>query len=775
MGTIALNGTWKLHYALERKDAPASIEEVRRLGWPNIAAEVPGNVELDLCRAGVEEDPFFAENLYRFRKYEFHQWWFEREFIVPEGFPEEEAVLRISGLDTFGTVWVNGAFVGETDDMMLEYEFDVTEHLHPGANAIVVRIRSSVNQARDCEYPVSVKGAGWEHIDEMVRIRKPAHSFGWDIAPRLLSAGLWRDIGIVSRSRTRLKDVYYGVRKLERDHVDLVVRFRYTTDEPMLEGFSVRVRGRCGDSAFDHAVPTQFCSDEVYLTLPEPRLWWPAGYGAPDLYDVVFELLFEGRVVDERRERIGIRTIEFDTNFAPGEGGRFKILVNDTPILCKGTNWVPLDALHSRDKDRLQRAHDLLVEVGCNMVRCWGGNVYEDTSFFDLCDERGILVWQDFSLACGIYPQDDGFLKQIETEATAIVRKLRNHASLALWCGDNEVDMMYYFFDVRHAHARYNRITRELLPRVAGSHDPFRYFLPSSPYLTEPVTTDLGGPEQHNWGPRDSFKGAYYQHTTAHFISEIGYHGCPAISSIRKFISPEFVWPYRNDEWATHNTQYIRLSRDRGYDRNELMADQIGNLFGFDADTLEDFASSSQICQAEAKKFFVEMVRLKKWRRTGVIWWNLLDCWPQFSDAVVDYYFSRKLAYFYIQRSQQPICLMVDEAENWHHAVVLGNDSRTDAEVRFTVEDGDTGEVLLSGRTRSPANENLVVGSVKAYAGKQRLLLLRWEIDGDGKPHANHYVSGHPPLDRARYAGWLKRIEALPEAFDSETCWKGTD
>jgi beta-mannosidase len=201
------------------------------------------------------------------------------------------------------------------------------------------------------------------------------------------------------------------------------------------------------------------------------------------------------------------------------------------------------------------------------------------------------------------------------------------------------------------------------------------------------------------------------------------------------------------------------------------MADQVTDLFGSPAASLEDLAMHSQICQAEAKKFFVEMVRLKKWRRAGVIWWNLLDGWPQVSDAVVDWYFSRKLAYHYLRRSQQPICLMVDEAEDWHHAVVLGNDSRTDADVRWSVEDGETGEVLLSGQVRSPANENVRVGRVKAFAGVRRLLLLHWEVDG--VPGGNHYVAGHPPFDRARYAAWMERIEALPGSFRFEDCWRG--
>lgn len=204
---------------------------------------------------------------------------------------------------------------------------------------------------------------------------------------------------------------------------------------------------------------------------------------------------------------------------------------------------MPLDAFHSRDAQRYEQALSLFRETNCNIVRCWGGNVYEDHAFYDICDESGILVWQDFSLACALYPQTDEFAKIIEREAAAAVVKLRNHPSILLWSGDNEVDAMYYNFGYDLPHVRNNRLSREVLPRVAASHDPFRFFLPSSPYIPLTVSGDLNVPEQHNWGPRDYFKGDFYRHSSAHFISEIGYHGCPAVSSMRQFIPEKDLWP----------------------------------------------------------------------------------------------------------------------------------------------------------------------------------------------------------------------------------------
>lgn len=772
--SISLNGAWKLYYHPEIGEMPTNPEEVKTRGWPCIAASVPGNVELDLMRAGIEKDPFFGQNLYDYRKYESCQWWFEREFALPAcSSDNKHAKLRFHGLDTFGTIWVNGQFAGRTDNMLIEHELDVTGLVKPGqTNQISIRIESSLNAVREKPYSAHIYGG--EYSNEMPMLRKAPHAFGWDIAPRLLSAGLWRDVEVVLHARTQLVEAYYATRSISYGTAHLAVRYRFATDEPFFDDFKVRLTGRCGEHTFIKEAPARFTSDHMNIQVPNARLWWPRTYGDPDLYEVTLELLHNNVVVDQRTERIGIRTIKLDAVFEEGDAGRFQFTVNNVPIMVKGTNWVPLDALHSRDRDRLQQAHDLLVELECNMVRCWGGNVYEDHAFFDLCDERGIMVWQDFAMACAAYPQDDEFAHQIEREAVSIIIKLRNHASIVTWAGDNEVDHAYKSLGYQMAHSRLNRLTRAVLPRAVGCHDPYRNYLPSSPFIPDHAYDDLKLPEQHNWGPRDYYKGDFYKHTAAHFISEIGYHGCPALSSLQQFLSPGKLWPYTdNEEWDTHNTEYIRWGR-RGYDRNELMANQVKILFEHIPDRIDQFALASQISQAEAKKFFIEMVRLRKWRRNGILWWNLLDCWPQISDSVVDYYYTKKLAYHYIKRSQNPICLIMGELERWHHPVVLANDGNRSGWVTYTVEDGDTSETLLEGSVYSPANENVRVGAIKSWEGRKKLYILKWTFENQ-EAAANHYISGHVPFDLAQYKRWLSIIEMLPGAFNSEACYSSSN
>jgi len=499
-----------------------------------------------------------------------------------------------------------------------------------------------------------------------------------------------------------------------------------------------------------------------------------------------------GRTLASREERIGIRTVELErTKLTTSGGGQFLFRVNGVPVFCRGSNWVPLDAFHSRDAQRYARALELFEDLGCTIIRCWGGNVYEDHAFFEHCDTHGIMVWQDFAFACAIYPQDEEFLGRVRAEATKVVRKLRNHPSLALWSGDNEVDEFHLHLG-RDPGA--NRISREVLPAVCAEHDPHRPYLPSSPYASPEAARRYlatfrpgmaGGartasqereaarrlmPEQHLWGPRDYFKSPYYAETTAHFASEIGYHGCPNVSSLERFLTRDALWPWQdNDQWRAHSADQVPEGGRYRY-RIKLMADQIKELFGAVPEELVDFVVASQISQAEAKKYFIESFRIRKWRRTGIIWWNVLDCWPQFSDAVVDYYFAKKLAYWYIRRSQLPLCIAVDEPESWNSAVVACNDTLAEARGTYAVTDAESGGTLLAGDFRAPANASTHLGRVRASHGEHRMLLVRWETESGWG--GNHYCLGKPPFDLAWYRRHLPAVGLLDPRFDAAALGK---
>ena len=768
---INLDGTWSLFYFPQGKHQINHPDQLKTQGLTPIEATVPGEAALDLSRQGIlPADLFFGENLKKLQPYELYEWWYQREFPTPAGIEGRRLELRFHGVDCLATYWLNGKELGESSDAMVEQSFDVTGKLSAtGPNLLVVRLRSPILEAARKRYdPAYTLNEGGATNYEAVWIRKPAHAYGWDIMPRAVSAGLWRPVELIVHAPQEVTDMYFTTISLDPGGATLAVTYELTTDLALLPQLRLRVQGRCGDSTFTDVRKIEFTAGEFPIAVKNPKLWWPRGYGDPNLYKVTTELLQGDKVVATREDTIGIRKVELirteiTTLLNPGQ---FMFKVNGVPILVKGSNWVPADAFHSRDAGRYEKILALFIDLGCNFLRSWGGNVYEDHAFFEICDRNGILVWQDFSMACAIYPQTPEFLEVMRREAIAVVRKLRNHASIALWSGDNEGDETYHAFGLDPAH---NKITREVLPQVVFQCDPYRPYLPSSPYYAPEVIatgqTNLM-PEEHLWGPRDYFKSPYYTEHTAHFVSEIGYHGCPSLSSIKRFIDAEHLWPATdNPQWVLHSTSWTGDPY-----RIQLMSNQVQELFGAVPKNIEDFILASQVSQAEAKKFFVEMTRLKKWRSTGVIWWNVMDGWPQFSDAIVDYYFNKKLAYYYLRRVQEPVCIMVDEPQDWHCRVVVGDDSREDAAGHYRVWDADSGETLLEGDYAVKANENLQLGQIPVFHSGKRLFLMEWTANG--KKYANHYLQGFPPFSLEQYKPWLVKVAALSNDFDAASIGK---
>ncbi|MCD9023234.1 glycoside hydrolase family 2 protein [Cohnella silvisoli] len=765
MRMISLDGQWELYYLQQGEldiDHPVAL---RASELKPIAAAVPGNVELDLCGAGILPDPYVGENIHLLKPYETYEWWYQRKLTVePSGVKHE---LVFHGVDCVATYWLDGQEIGRSDNMLIEHRFDVTGLLQPGQeHVLTVRLQSPVIAALGRTYDPS--SYAFPVNAEQLWIRKAAHSFGWDIFGRALSAGLWRSVELVYHEPNEIADMHFATTKANERQAHVQVFYQFAVEPRTLNGLQLRMRGVCGDSLFEVTRGLKFAYGTMELTVERPKLWWPRGYGAANLYTVTTELLHDGDVIASRTGTLGIRTLELlrsdvTTLERPGQ---FQFKVNGFPIMVKGSNWVPLDMFHSRDAGKYAEAVALAADLECNMLRCWGGGVYEDHAFFDLCDRSGILVWQDFAMACAMYPQDLEFQDMLRKEALAVVRKLRNHPSLAVWAGDNECDEI--FLD-RGLDPNQNVLTRKVLKDAVFQCDPYRPYVPSSPYIS-PEAYRLGTPdclpERHLWGPRDYFKSLYYTSANMHFIGETGYHGCPNLSTMEKFLDSGSVWPWQdNPQWITHGTDPVGGPDSPYRFRVKLMADQIYELFGGHPDTVEDFILASQISQAEAKKFFIEKARLSKGRCGGILWWNLLDGWPQFSDAVVDYYGGKKLAYHYIKRVQQPVCIMIDEPENWHVAVKVGNDSLTAASGPFRIWDAESGETLLEGTFSVEANGLAELGRIRAPYSMQRLLLIEWTVDG--KSFGNHYLMGSPGFSLERYRRWLDAIALLPHSFDA--------
>ncbi len=696
----------------------------------SLPATVPGDWILDYVRAGLFPDPYFGDNFVKLYPYERYHVFYRTVFYAERG-GDEETFLLFDGIDTIADIYLNGKKIGHTENMFVEHQIKASG-TRKGENELIVHLLPVVTEAEKIKDP---SAKAFKYNVPALYFRKATHTFGWDICPRIVGGGIWKEVFLVRKNKQRIENVFLRTREIKRN---ATLSLRYAVQAG--EDCEIAVEGRCGESTFSAREKVTSDCGEMEIMVSSPKLWWVRGYGQPDLYDVTVTLICKGEVADEKVFRYGIRTVELIAGSVTTKEkrGRFDFFINGKMIYIKGTNWVPCDAFHSRDKERMPAILDLVWDCGCNALRVWGGGVYESDYFYDWCDERGIFVWQDFMMACAIYPQTDRMKSQLSDEVRKVTRRLRNHPSLCLWAGDNECDVAYRKWFGGGLDPADNRLTREVIPGVLRTEDGSRPYLPSSPYLSpEAVKNGLSAPEQHLWGPRKYFKGKFYRNNTATFVSEIGYHGCPSVRSIKRFIPEEKLWNYKgNAMWLYHASSPDLFDSPYTY-RIGLMARQIGYFFGYKPRSLERFSEMSQITQAEAKKYFIESFRCRMGERSGLIWWNLIDCWPQFSDAVVDYYFCKKLAYRYITVSQQPLCLMMDKF-NGKLTLFAVSDLDEDREIEYTVT--VSGREVAKGKGVARAHRSIALCSMKGRGRK--FFVIRWKTpEGEGK---NHFLLGRP-------------------------------
>ncbi len=772
--SVSLDGKWKLDFWKQGRTPVLGPEDLTARGITpsTIEATVPGNVELDLLATGLIENPEIGSNIYKLRPWEGFQWRYSRSFTTPAHAADDCLELDFEGIDCYAEVWLNGRHLGSADNMLIPWKFDVSEALEPAgcANILEVYIRSTVLEARK-EIP-PVFSYNWGRT-EAPYVRKAAHSFGWDIMPRLVSAGLWRSVRINIERPAHIRDVHWTTRSIDvaagkadiamdyvlalpteyqEDALDAEILLSYKGEEVWKETFPIRTH------AFKHRA-----------SLSGVHFWWPRGFGEPALYDAVFRIRAkDGTIVDEDIRRIGIRTIHLDNTqtHTADRAGRFRFIVNGEPVFIKGSNWTPLDAFHSRDPRHLEKAFALVTDLNCNMLRCWGGNVYEDEPFYRLCDEAGVMIWQDFSMGCTAYPQTAEFQQKLEKEIYSVVLRLRSHPCIALWAGNNEDDVLIADGDFRAYRPDPNRdaVTRRTIPEALFALDPTRDYLPSSPWWSPELVKEHYSaralPEDHLWGPRGYYKDPFYSKSNPLFASETGYHGMPCRESLEQMFTPGKVYPWTgdfewNDEYVTKAVRKWKEDTDRDARRNDLMTKQIRILFGDVPTDLDDFIFASQSVQGEALKYFIELFRSGKFdTRTGILWWNIRDGWPIISDAVTDWYFRPKRAYRYIKQAQTDVCVMICDAEDGSHPIVAVNDTRQPARCRITVRDASSGRIVWKGSTRLDANGRAEAARLKHPEG-QGIWLIEYSVDG-AAPSFNHYLYGDPPFSLSDYRKLLE-------------------
>lgn len=721
-------------------------EDIKNGGYRTIKASVPGNFELDFMREGMIDDIYWGQNTVKAQRFENLHLYYFTDFDY-EQMPGMDAEICFGGIDTAAEIYLDGKLLGFVENMYHAHTFDINT-LTPGKHSVLVHILPSAIYAREFEVPAMCFGL--KYNQDGVQLRKAGSMFGWDIMPRIVSGGLWKPVEIVYKPRNRIIDPFTYTMWANEHDAYICTTLRIESDEDFISDFRVILHGQCKDSVIHHEYRPFCASCKIQFGFLAPKLWWPKNYGEPNLYDMEIKLVKDGVEYDSVKYRFGIRTLQLKRTSRSGDDGDFCFIVNGKRIFAMGTNWVPCDAFPSRHDDYTLRNIKLADEQGCNMIRCWGGNVYPSDVLYDYCDEHGIMIWQDFGFACGHYPDDERLCKLVKQEIKHIAIEKRNHPSLVLWAGDNECDIFVVPYWESHRtdddptamlDPNYNVITRDIILHELRNHDATRPYLPSSPYL-DSIAYKYGMPsEDHLWGPRDYFKGNFYGNSECHFASEIGYHGCPSPESIKKFI-PEESLPGQsiyeicdNPDWLIHAAGMEPYMDGNPYSyRNRLMVSQVERLFGTPSNDLSEFARQSQVSQAEAVKYFIERFRIHKWRMSGILWWNIADGWPQVSDAVVDWYGCKKIAYHYIKRSQTPFCMMFDEPVDGKLTLVAANDTQASVHASYTVTDLTNGRIVTKGTIDIQANGCARVEQVPET--KNGFYMITWESDaGNGTNH----------------------------------------
>ena len=774
---IDLCGSWKLAVLMHGKHKDyTTASKLIDDGIEVMPVTVPGAVESDLHANGKVDDLFFGTNPDKIRRYteRLHCYYFTSfNTNRTSGNP----TLLFEGLDCYADIYLNGVHVASTDNMLIEHTVDISQAIISGDNELFIDIRPAVIEALKYEYPFMVSAGPSAY--EQLYVRKPAHMFGWDIMPRYVSAGIWRPVSLVYTDAQEGIDEFYLCTAFA-DREKAVFEFSYKTRCDIVGDVRLKLEGDCDDSHFEEEFDLVFPYGRKKLVFKNPLLWWPRNFGKQNRYNWKITLTRDGEIIEQKCFKQGIAHIRLDytPTMDSDQNGRFQFYVNEEKIFVKGTNWVAASPFHYRDKDRIPQMLDLAAELECNMIRCWGGNVYEDNLFYELCEEKGIMVWQDFGMACGKHPLDNDFKERIRKEAVQVVKRLRGFACIALWSGDNEGDLRWHKWEGIKMNPDRNTITRELLPEVVMLHDTARTYLPSSPFICAELINDEEHkkfmPENHFYIWGEFYKEGCGGERRSRFISEFGCISMPSPESAQRFLSAQGMWNGKagTDEWNMHSTAPIYKDGDRSFRLNVPFM-YAENMFKGAIEDYCDLAVKSQIAAGEGDKHFFEYFRSQKWDKTGMMWWNLIDGWPQLSDAVVDYYFDRKYPFYTLGASMQNVCIMMGDCPDGKaHPLVVANDTLESVCLEYRVINALSDEVLSSGTVTVEANSNKELCPVKAD-DKARYIFIEWYGDVSGQNHYLDFNSKKEKLDINDYITFLRKTRLYSEWIKKVDEWKG--
>lgn len=736
MKEVLLNGNFDIYEWICENGQYTHVGE-------KMTADLPCNLEKILL-AKAAKDVYFGNNIQLVQEYE------DKNYVFIKKFPAErvaDAYLEFERVDIYAEYYLNGIKIGESDNALIEHRFPIGDVLKDGENELKIYLTSARNKAYEGKYEPN-QWACLPQNFETLYMRKPAHSSAWDIMPRTMLGGIVGDAKLVYPDEVYFNDVYLGQKYAEKDRVELRFFYDYQAPAHTYGKYKVKLRMQCGDRVHEEIFDDKFRCGTHFITFPNPVLWYPNGIGEQNLYEVSVSV-FEGeKTVAEKKFRYGIRSVRLERTDLSGDDGKFYFVVNGNKVKLSGANWIPLSVLHADDDRLLEETVKAARDVGCNVLRVWGGGVYEKDRFYELCDEYGIFVWQDFMLSCHVYPQDGKFIQTMEKEAISFVRRVHNHCSILLYCGGNEMDWSWRYDDID---PNKDVLTRELFPNVLLRYDPYREYIACTPEYThgfiesqglgfihsmeEVASTRTKLPDDHFWWHRQDFRKV--EICKQHFISESGFSSAPNKENILKYIGEEYApISMENPAWAS-----------RRYSTEGDFTSGVKLLFGEIPQNPDEFIAASQYYQGEAYKKYFEYMRLSD-RCDGVIIWVLKDSWFEFGSGIIDAFGGKKVSCTYVKNAQEPIqIILTDEKEVW-----LVNNTIYEKECSFTIVD-ENGTELLSGKATTKPFSKQRLGAIEAFAeGALSVLTI------DGKTVRNHKYFLPLPYDKKKYFAFIEKV-----------------
>lgn len=678
---ILLKGLWRFKgfKDCDGEEQGAHLTNLKVDDW--LLAEAPLTAHTNLIANEVIPDPF--KGLYE-REVQWvneSEWWYRKEVeLTAELINKDVVELFFAGLDTYATVWVNDTKVGEANNMFTPWRFNIKEAAKTGKNLIAIRFKPVYKVASELEAKHKHKYTclSADNFSARPYVRKAQYSFGWDWGPTLPTSGIWRDSKIIAYNIARLGYVSGLPEEVskEKAKVKLVAEIHAIKEAKLNVSFTLDGFGQTITEQKETKVKPGRNFAECLIDVDKPMLWWPKGYGTPNLYQAKIKVYTDKEFLDETSINVGIRKIELIEE-PDDEGKTFIFRINGQNIFCKGANWVPADSfLPKVNFEQYNKLLSFAAEANFNMLRVWGGGIYEADEFYNLCDSLGIMVWQDFMYVCAGYPEEEWFLREAEREAMEAVLRLRGHPSIVVWCGNNENQWLHnILWRTRDKVERLygSQIYESLLLQVSKFLDPTRPYRPSSPFpFGGKDSSGRNEGDRHNWEVWSQGNDyPEYLKDNGRFISEFGWQAPPTMKLLEAYLEETDLHP-NSAAFKAHEKQIGGL---------ELLKALLAVHYPVPED-LRLFVLYSQLNQADALKTAIMHWRSRMFKTSGCLIWQLNDCWPVISWSLIDYGLNPKAAYFAVKRVFKPVIapLLVKEGKAYCHVV---NETEKSQELEF--------------------------------------------------------------------------------------------